>query len=385
MKKFVSIVFIVCLSIASCPFCYVLANEVGVIEDVFENYEEEITYKIYLFSGELIAEKQSVNVGDSILTKDFVKYKIVELDENQHIAFAEFEEKVRRPNVNISFSPSQITQENPTICLYMTHNDESYITGDGYDSVYGAGGIHDIAKSLQTNLEYQGITTHIDETLHIPHDIYAYSRSSKTANNLINTFNPDAIFDIHRDGASRSTYVKNVDGVERCKIRIVVGKASNNFKIAEQFALYLLSVAEEVCDWLFLDIYYASGHYNQGLYSKALLFEMGSHLVEKSLVLKSVPELAKVINTALFNTTVDAENNLTINGENTEESPIINEVLEEKYEEIIEEQEVSKSILPTIVYFIVIFAGVVGIVIIALNLLGVGSKDKKRKSKRKKS
>ena len=155
--------------------------------------------------------------------------------------------------------------------------------------------------------------------------------------------------------------------------------ASANFEVAEQFALYLLSVANKVCDWLFLDIYYASGHYNQGLYSKALLFEMGSHLVEKSLVMESVPELAKVINTALFNTTVNKDSGeLTINGNKTDETPIISEALEEYSEEI----AVAKSKKsPTIVYFIVVLSGGVGIAVLLISILKT---KKRRKSKRKK-
>lgn len=370
MKKLISVLlFVVSLSLFL-PTSTLKAEEI-----ITEN---EVVYFIYNENGELIAEKQNVVVGDSVLTKDFIKYKIVQLDEEKGIAFAEFESKVARPKVNFSFSPSQIGKEVPTICLYMTHNDESYITGDGYDSVYGAGGIHDVAKVLKANLEYQGITTYIDETLHIPHDNYAYSRSNSTAKKLLKTYSPDAIFDIHRDGASRSTYVKKVNGKDRCKIRIVVGKASPNFEVQEQFALYLLSVAEEVCDWLFLDIYYASGHYNQGVHNKALLFEMGSHLVEKDLVMETVPELANVINTALFNTTVDKESgNLTINGTDTESAPVINDELNE-YAEVVAENH-KKS--PTIAYFVIVIGGAIGLAIVVLNIVGI---KPKRNSKRKK-
>ena len=371
MKRLISIILFM-FSISSIAPVHLLCADDILVE------EDEVVYYIYNENGELIAEKQNVLVGDSVLTKDFIKYKIIQLDEEKHIAFAEFESKVKKPSVNFSFSPGQISQEKPTICLYMTHNDESYIKGDGYDSVYGAGGIHDIANSLKVNLEYHGISAYIDETLHIPHDIYAYSRSSNTAKAMLKTYSPDAIFDIHRDGASRSTYVKTINGKERCKIRIVVGKASANFEVAEQFALYLMSVADEVCDWLFLDIYYASGHYNQGLYSKALLFEMGSHLVEKGLVLESVPELAKVINTALFNTTVNKNSGeLTINGNETEETPVLNDVLEEYAEEVIKEDKT----LPTVIYFVTIGGGVMVAVAIIFKSLKTRPK---RKSKRKK-
>ena len=39
----------------------------------------------------------------------------------------------------------------------MTHNDESYLIGDGTDSVYGEGGIHDVAKELKNALNSYGI------------------------------------------------------------------------------------------------------------------------------------------------------------------------------------------------------------------------------------
>ena len=299
------------------------------VEVSAESITEDI-YSIFGENGEKLLQKQEVYVGDNFLTSDFKKYEITELDEINKIGKAKFIEFVEKPKVDRSFTPSNISQLAPVICMYMTHNDESYLPTDGYDSIYGKGGIHNVAKALVTHFEQKGVTTHISEELHIPHDSYAYSRSKNTAKKLIEDYNPDGIFDIHRDGASRSTYVKNINGAERCKIRIVVGKSSDNFKVAEQFALYLLSVAEEVCPWLFLDIYYAGGHYNQGLHDKALLFEMGSHLVEKELVLKSVEPLVNVITTAMFQTTVDNNTgNLTINGPVTEDTPLINDALTE--------------------------------------------------------
>ena len=306
-------------------------TSISVFKPVYAQAQSvENVYSVFDESGNLLLQKQDVFSGDSFLTKDFKKYEIVYVDEVNKIARAKFIKDVEKPDIGISFSPSKITGQQGKVCLYMTHNDESYLPTEGYDSIYGAGGIHDVANAIKTTFELKGIKAYIDETLHIPHDTRAYSRSKATAKRLIETYNPDAIFDIHRDGASRSTYVKNVNGIERCKVRIVVGKASENFEVAEQFALYLLAVGEKVCDWLFLDIYYASGHYNQGLHNKALLFEMGSHLVEKELVLKSVEPLVNVINTAMFNTTVNSESgDLTINGDVTEQTPLINDALNE--------------------------------------------------------
>ena len=148
---------------------------------------------------------------------------------------------------------------------------------------------------------------------------------------LLNDYNPDAIFDIHRDGASRKTYVTKDGNNERCMVRIVVGQANPNKEKNLEFAKYLMGISEVVCPWLFLDIYYAKGHYNQQLYNKSLLFEMGSHLVEKSLVEKTVPYLADVVVTALYNTTVESENNLTI-GNTTNDDSSLNEYFDENLE-----------------------------------------------------
>ncbi len=281
----------------------------------FAQTNELVIYKIYNEFGTLLFEEEDVSIGDEYLNKDFHKYEVVSINHKLKIGRAKFVGVVEKPKVDISYTPKQISVNDPKICLYMSHNDESYVPTDGTESVYGAGGIHDVAKALRNSFEKYGVTTYIDETLHIPHDTKAYARSSATVNNLINKYSPNALFDIHRDGSSRSSYVTKVGGTEKCRVRIVVGKASSNYKDAEKLALYLLAVGEELYDWLFLDIYYATGHYNQGIAPKMLLFEMGCHMVEKELVMQSVDPLAHVVTTALFNTTVNKETgDLTING-----------------------------------------------------------------------
>lgn len=305
-------------------------------QPILNDYEDfdltnEVVYIVYDENDNKIFERNSVTVGDIIIDKNFNKFEIFEVDVRNHIAYAKFIEKLQKPTIK----EETIQQINNSfvekkIGLYMTHNDESYVTGDGYSSIYGEGGIHDIASNLSDCLLKLGIQTYFDETLHIPHDNYAYSRSKNTANSLLEN-NLNAIFDIHRDGASRKTYVTNYNGEEKCMVRIVVGQANPNKDVNLQFAMYLMSVAEDICPWLFLDIYYAHGHYNQNLSSKAVLFEMGSHLVEKDLVEKTVPYLAKVINTTLFNTTVnETEDELTINNSVATTPNTVDKVLENK-------------------------------------------------------
>lgn len=285
------------------------------------------SYVVYSESGDYLFEKSSVEIGDSYISKDFRLYKIVEIDSQKKIATAQFEKMLKKPEISVNPHKQKIeTGINKKICLYLTHNDESYVPSDGYDSVYGKGGVHDVAKMLKSKFQDVGVNVYLDETLHIPHDTSAYSRSNATAKSLIKEHSPDAIFDIHRDGVSRKYYVADVDGEERCKVRIVVGKANPNYEENLEFAMYLLAVSEDEYPWLFSDIYMAKGHYNQGLYNKSLLFEMGTYLIEKELVIDSVDPLVDVVTTALYSTTVDSNSGeVVVGGDQTEQTPTINE------------------------------------------------------------
>ena len=182
----------------------------------------------------------------------------------------------------------------------MTHNDESYTPTDGYDSIYGAGGIHDVAKMLKSQLESKNYNVVLDETLHIPHNSSAYSRSGLTATKLFNSYNPDALFDIHRDGVSKSYYYTNQNGENLSKVRIVVGKSNPNYQNNYQFAKTLFATGNAMYPWLFSDIYSGSGHYNQALKDTCLLFEMGTYLIEKEYVYNSIPYLVDAIDSVLY-------------------------------------------------------------------------------------
>lgn len=290
--------------------------------DIYSVYDEKLN---------LLFQREVVEVGDNYLDSDYKFYEITYIDNDNKYAIAKFITQKTPPQISKSLLPKRIKVQDKTICMYMTHNDESYVTGDGVDSVYGNGGIKDVAIALKSALENRFIDVYLDDTLHIPHDTSAYSRSKTTAQNLQKSYSPDAIFDIHRDGASRSYYVTKVNGEERARVRMVVGKANPNMELNEEFAMYLMAVGSELYPWLFTDIYYAKGHYNQALDSKAILFEMGSHLVEKDLVIKSMEELADVINTALYDTTVsDETGDIVIDGIEDENNKVVNDILDEK-------------------------------------------------------
>ncbi|MBQ7351930.1 MAG: stage II sporulation protein P [Clostridia bacterium] len=303
-----------------------------------ELFNSEIEmYSVYDEDFKLLFQKDIVAVGDGYLSDDNKYYEVVYVDEDTKNGLAKFVREVKLPEVDFSSGPIPIKIERRVICMYMTHNDESYVPSDGVDSVYGNGGIRDVAIALKSALEKHFVNVYFNDALHIPHDTKAYSRSMVTAKSLNDTYKPDALFDIHRDATSRSFYVTKVNGRERGRVRMVIGKANPNMSVNEEFALYLMAVAKEMYPWLFTDIYYASGHYNQELDGKAILFEMGSHLVEKELEMESMTELADVITTALYNTTINENTgDLTINGVENSENKTVN-----KYIDDIEKDKVS--------------------------------------------
>lgn len=329
MLKRVLIVFVLTLIFLS-SFA-INDNSVVLALSEFPKVSSLDVYSIYDEEFELLFQKDAVVVGDGYLSGDYKYYEVVYVNEDNKTGLAKFVRNVKTPEIKFSKGPIPIKLERRVICMYMTHNDESYVPTDGVDSIYGNGGIKDVATALKTELQNHFVDVYFDDTLHIPHDTSAYSRSRTTAKSLIDTYDPDAIFDIHRDATRRSFYVTEVNGKERGRVRIVIGKSNPNMAVNEEFALYLMAVANEMYPWLFTDIFYASGHYNQSLDGKAILFECGSHLVEKELEIASMRELSDVITTALYNTTVNENTgDLTINGVVNEENKTINEYIDEK-------------------------------------------------------
>ncbi len=309
-------------------------------------------------------ESNVVEEGDIFITKEFKQYEVYSVDEESLSAYAEYVGRYIKPKIVYEESEGKLNLSSniqKSVGLYMTHNDESYVPTDGVSSIYGAGGIHDVAESLADIFDILDYTVYLDETLHIPHDSSAYYRSASTARSLLEK-NVDALFDIHRDGVSRSVYVKTIDGVERCKVRIVIGQANDNSEANLQFAMYLMTIAEEYCPWLFLDIYLAKGHYNQALSSKALLFEMGTYLAEKSLVLDTVPYLTTVIDKTLFSTLVQEDNSLIVTDEveKSDEENLVTNVLDANYPS----QNFQDKYTENITIFIVILLITIGIVIV---------------------
>ena len=265
-------------------------------------------YTIYSDSSKqevLFLKGDDVSVGDKYLSGNNKLYEIESVDDNQKFAIAKFLKDEKLPKVKLKTDAANqnvaSAATNKKVGVYHTHNDESYYTPDGVDSVYGKGGIHSVGKEFVSNLNKLKIETIYREDLHLPHNSGAYTRSQVTASALLDS-GSQAIFDLHRDSTKRSEYLTKVDGKQMSAVRMVVGLSSKNYEENKKFAYKIKSYADEVYPGLIKDIYFGKGNYNQGLTTKAMLFEMGCENIEKSLVLKTTPYLAKVVDVVLYGT-----------------------------------------------------------------------------------
>lgn len=289
-----------CLFLIVCfTFCFNLNGEKSAFavsdKKYFTVYDEK--------KNVLFLKGDEVSIGDNYLSGDNKLYEIYDVNEGEKSAKARFISDEKMPEYKVKSakksSKSASAKTNKKVGVYHTHNDESYFTPDGVDSVYGKGGIHSVGKSFSKNLNALDIETVYREDLHLPHNSGAYTRSQVTASALLNA-GCDAIFDLHRDSTKRDYYLTKVNGVQMSFVRLVVGKSSANFEENKNFAYSIKSYADSVYPGLIKDVYFGKGNYNQQLSPKAMLFEMGCENIEKDLVLKSAECLAKTLDVVLY-------------------------------------------------------------------------------------
>ena len=279
-------------------------------------YNQE-TKDVLFMKGDL------VHVSDEYISTDNKLFVVESVNEKDKTGEARFIEDVKMPVFNISKKSemeSVSASEQKRVGLYHTHNDECYNYADGTDSVYGKGGIHDVGAELKQNFEKLGIEVFYNQSLHLPHDSGAYSRSMATAKELLRN-NIAGLFDVHRDATPRSEYITTVDGEVMSKVRMVIGSANANSSVNKEFALTIKAYADEVYPGLIKDIYIGKGNYNQQLFDRAMLFEFGTNLIEKEYVLKSCEPLAKTLDVVLFgtqNASAESLKDIDVNASNGE-------------------------------------------------------------------
>lgn len=242
-------------------------------------------------------------IGDEYISGDNQHYRIISVDDDSRSAFAERIGTADMPDVSW-FTADESTPvsalANRRIAMYCTHSDESYVEGDGTESDERRGGIYDIADLFKKELEKLGVTVELNTETHHPHDAGAYRRSRQTAMALLKT-QPNAIFDLHRDGIpDPDEYAVTIGGKKMSKVRLLVGKSNQNKDANLSFAKQIKAVADKMYPGLIKDIYMGKGTYNQDLAPRSILLEFGTHTLPKNRVEASTRPMAEVAYRTLF-------------------------------------------------------------------------------------
>jgi stage II sporulation protein P len=180
------------------------------------------------------------------------------------------------------------------VAIYHTHNAESYVVSDGTDSIYGKGGIHQVGLEFKRSLEELGVSVLYSQNLHLPHDRGAYRRSRRTFTRLMEQ-DPVMIFDVHRDAVPPHVYAQQIGDIWVTQIQLVVGRQNQNKNANMEFAKELKALADEEMPGLIKGIFIARGNYNQDLFTRAVLLEVGAHTNARESAERGISKFAAVV------------------------------------------------------------------------------------------
>lgn len=250
--------------------------------------------------------------GDEWVTHDDRRFEITRVEAD--IAYSRFigiyrdEEQApasmtqweRLVSLLIPFEAAQARQGGE-IAVYHTHSDESYIPSEGTHSVSGKGGIYRVGETLRQALERTGTRVTHDQSIHLPHDAGAYNRSRRTASALMR-WRPRALLDVHRDAAPQQAYAAQAAGTNVTQIMAVIGRGNPKWQSNAAFARSLKAEINRDNPGLFKGIIFRGGSFNQDLYDRAVLLEVGAHTnsrqeAERSMEL-AAPAIARAAGTA---------------------------------------------------------------------------------------
>ena len=309
-NKYLQIVF----TISTIAFSLAFAFQQPVARDVYnpfqKNYNVESDRVVNMVDekGKTIHKTAlTVYVGDEFIAQDNKRYRVTRIKGNT--AYAKF-----MGVENIKWDPKE---GNPTsyndntmvtkaakgqkIAIYHTHSDESYVPTDGSPSISARGGIYKVGTSFADRLKAQGFTVVQSLRPHDPHDANAYSRSRRTATELI-TGRPNALFDVHRDATPPEVYKRNIAGKDVTGVKLVVGRQNPKMSANLAFAKRLKAASDKLHPGLVTGIFMAKGDYNQDLGNRAMLIEVGSHTNSRAEAEKGVALLADAMPMALKGT-----------------------------------------------------------------------------------
>ena len=265
---------------------------------------ENAVYTLTDENAKFITQVQcECDTGDEYISSSNDHYQVISVDETSRTATLKHVGQAAMPDVSwldMQQSLPVAALREKKIALYCTHSDESYIKGDGTESIEGKGGIYDIADAFGKSLEKLGVTVEISTETHLPHDAGAYRRSRQTAVALLKG-QPGAIFDIHRDGIpDPDEYATTVGNQKMSKVRLLVGKSNQNKDANLSFAKQIKAVGDKMYPGLIKDIYMGKGTYNQDLAPRSVLLEFGTHTLDKERVLNAVTPMSEVVYKAMY-------------------------------------------------------------------------------------
>lgn len=202
---------------------------------------------------------------------DKAEAKFLDMD-SQILAYNEF-----YAGQSMAVVKNLVEKNKGTFAVYHSHTDESYVPSDGTEAIPFKGGIYQVGKTMVDRLQGAGFQVNYDQTPHDPHDNNAYTRSRRTATNLLKT-NPSAIFDVHRDGVPDPNYYRStIDGKNVAKLRLVIGRENPRMSANMDFAKQMMASANNLHPKVVKEIFVGKGDYNQDLKPTALLIEAGTH------------------------------------------------------------------------------------------------------------
>ncbi len=245
-----------------------------------------------------------VRVGDQCITADNKRYEVTSISGDT--ARARFvgdvnlgayapQGAVRNYAFAVHLAPKVASAQGNKVAIYHTHSDESYIPTDGSESIEGAGGIYKVGNAFAAALQAKGLQPIQSNAKHDPHDDMAYERSRRTAADLLKQ-QPAAIFDIHRDALPPEGYATTINGQNMTKVQLVVGQYGPTGKQIEDYALQLKAAADKQHPGLVKGIFLAKGgDYNQDLFPRSMLLEVGSHTNSREDAQKGIALFADII------------------------------------------------------------------------------------------
>ncbi|MCE5286219.1 MAG: stage II sporulation protein P [Pelosinus sp.] len=256
-----------------------------------------------------------VKVGDQCLTAENKRYEVISVAGNTAKArfIGDVNMSLYMPGNTFNYAgllgvSVANAQDSGKVAIYHTHSDESYVPTDGKESILGDGGIYKVGDAFASALKAQGLEVVHSMAKHDPHDDMAYERSRRTVMELLKQ-QPNAIFDVHRDAVPPEVYKTSINGQDVSKVQLVVGKYGPTGKQIEDYAMQIKAAADQQHPGLIKGIFFAKGgDYNQDLYPRSMLLEVGAHTNDRASAEKGIALFADVVPTILGKTSAGAAN-----------------------------------------------------------------------------